>query len=310
MLSLAILTLIILATLLAPVYASRIARTDPFASNLSGTIVLDGQTVPVIQPNASGLGSTPIGPTWQAQYLLGADTQGRDVAARLLYGGRASLIVGIGAALGACLLATIIGLIAGTSGVLVDGTISRLLDIVWAFPIYLLAIALSTVLLIQGLSIGPVAIDPGSLWLPIIIIGFVFIPYVARPVRGEVLSVRRRDYIEAAVAQGARHRRVLFKEILPNVLPSVIVIFPLIIAACILTESALSFLSIGVQPPEASWGTIINGGQAQLYTRPLVSIAPGVMIALTILVLNILGDGIRDALDPRAKIRRRRRPPA
>ena len=307
MLSLVVLLVIIIATLLAPVYASKVAKTDPFASNLSGTIVIDGQTVPVIQPNPTGLGSTPIGPTWQAQYFLGADTQGRDVAARLLYGGRASLIVGVASALVACLVATIIGLLAGFSGGMIDATISRLLDIVWAFPIYLLAIALSTVLLVQGLSIGPIEVDPGSLWLPVIIIGFVFVPYVARPVRGEVLSVRRRDYVEAAIAQGARRRRLLFKEILPNVLPSVIVIFPLMIAACILTESALSFLSIGVQPPQASWGTIINGGQAQLYTRPMVSISAGLMIAITILVLNILGDGVRDALDPRAKLRLRRR---
>lgn len=307
MASLVVLVAILLATLLAPVYASRVAHTDPFASNLSGTVVIDGAEVPVIQPNATGLGSTPIGPTWRGEYLLGADTQGRDVAARLLYGGRASLIVGIGAALGACLIATLIGLIAGYAGGLVDSTISRILDIIWAFPIYLLAISLSTVLLVQGLAIGPIAVNPGSLWLPVIIIAFVFVPYVARPVRGEVLSVRHREYVEAAVAQGARTRRILYREVLPNVLPGVIVIFPLMIAACVLTESALSFLSIGVQPPQASWGTIVNDGQTQLYTRPLVSISAGLLIAITILALNVLGDGIREAFDPRAKVRRRRR---
>ncbi len=307
MASLAVLLVIIAASLLAPVYASRVARTDPFASNLTGTVVIDGRTVDVIQPNATGLGSTPIGPTWRAQYFIGADTQGRDVAARILYGGRASLIVGVGAALAACLVATLIGLLAGFSGGLVDASLSRLLDIVWAFPIYLLAIALSTVLLVQGLSIGPIGIRADSLWLPVVIIAIVFVPYVARPVRGEVLSVRRRDYVEAAIAQGATRWRLLFREVLPNVLPSVIVIFPLIIAACILTESALSFLSIGVQPPQASWGTIVNDGQAQLYTRPLVSIAAGLMIAITILALNILGDGVREAFDPRAKRRFRRR---
>lgn len=307
MASLCVLAAILLGTMLAPVYASRVAHTDPFASNLSGTTSINGTDVPVIQPNATGLGSTPIGPTWRARYFLGADTQGRDVAARLLYGGRASLIVGVGAALGACLIATLIGLIAGYAGGVADATISRILDVVWAFPIYLLAISLSTVLLVQGLSIGPIAIDPRSLWLPIIIIGFVFIPYVARPVRGEVLSARRREYVEAAVAQGARTRRILYREMLPNILPGVVVILPLMIAACVLTESALSFLSIGVQPPQASWGTIVNDGQTQLYTRPLVSISAGVLIAITILALNILGDGVRDAFDPRAKVRRRRR---
>ncbi|MCX6482637.1 MAG: ABC transporter permease [Mycobacterium sp.] len=306
MLAAAALVLIAAGTLLAPVYASHVAHTDPFASNLSGTVQIDGQQVPVIQPNASGLGSIPIAPTLGSQYFLGADTQGRDVAARLLYGGRASLLVGIGAAMIACLIATLVGLVAGFLGGATDAVVSRTLDVIWAFPIYLLAIALSTVLLTQGLSIGPITIDPQSLWLPILIIGVIYVPYVARPVRGEVIAVRHRDYVEAAIAQGAKRRRLLFREVLPNVIPSVIVIFPLMVATCILTESALSFLSIGVQPPQASWGSLINDGQAQLYTRPWVSIAPGILITITILALNVLGDGIREAVDPRAKVRTRR----
>jgi len=305
--ALIVFAVIVVATLLAPVYASRIAQTDPFRSNLAGTVVIDGTEVPVIQPNPSGLGSTPIGPTFRRHFFLGADSQGRDVAARILYGGRASLVVGVAAALLTCLIATLVGLVAGFTGGATDAVISRTLDIVWAFPVYLLAIALSTSLLVSGLKIGPVAVDPSSLLLPILIIALVFVPYVARPVRGESLSVRQREYVEAAIAQGAPRRRLLFKEVLPNVLPSVIVIFPLMIATCILTESALSFLSIGVQPPQASWGTIVNEGQTQLYTRPLVSIAPGLLIAITILVLNVFGDGVRDAFDPRAKIRQRKR---
>jgi len=303
MLAAVALVLIALGTLLAPVYASRIAHTDPFASNLSGTVQIDGKQVAVIQPNESGLGSIPIGPTLRSQYFLGADTQGRDVAARLLYGGRSSLLVGIGAALIACLIATLVGLFAGFIGGTTDAVVSRTLDVIWAFPIYLLAIALSTVLLTQGLSIGPFSIDPQSLWLPILIIGVIYIPYVARPVRGEVIAVRHRDYVEAAIAQGARTRRLLFREVLPNVIPSVIVIFPLMVATCILTESALSFLSIGVQPPQASWGSLVNDGQTQLYTRPWVSLAPGLLIGITILALNVLGDGVREAVDPRAKVR-------
>ena len=129
-------------------------------------------------------------------------------------------------------------------------------------------------------------------------------PYVARPIRGQVLSVREKEYVEAAIALGASDLAPdLLPTILPNVITTVIVFFPLMIATNMLTESALSFLSIGVQPPEASWGTIINDGQRLLYTRPWVAIAPGVAIVAAVLALNVLGDGLRDALDPRAKLR-------
>ena len=120
--------------------------------------------------------------------------------------------------------------------------------------------------------------------------------------RGNVLSVREKEFVQAAIAQGASNRRLVFSEILPNVISVVIVLLPLMIATTILTEAALSFLGVGVQPPGASWGTIIGDGQQLLYTRPWVAIAPGIMIVLTVLSLNVLGDGIRDALDPRAKL--------
>lgn len=213
----------------------------------------------------------------------------------------------VAAAVMTALIATVVGLVAGFFGGWLDGLISRLLDIVWAFPVYLLAIALSTVLLLQGISIGPISVDPASLWLPIIIIGLVYVPYVARPVRGEALSIRRREYMEAAIAQGANDRQLIFGEMLPNVLPVVLVFMPLMIATNIVTEASLSYLSIGVQAPNASWGTIVEDGQNQLYTRPWVSIAPGLLIALTVLALNVLGDGVRDALDPRGSLRIRRR---
>jgi peptide/nickel transport system permease protein len=115
--------------------------------------------------------------------------------------------------------------------------------------------------------------------------------------------VREKEYVEAAIAQGAGNFRLMFREILPNVIATVIVMLPLMIATTVLTEAALSFLSIGVQAPKASWGTIIDDGQALLYTRPLVAIVPGIFIVLTVLALNLLGDGVRDALDPRAKLR-------
>jgi peptide/nickel transport system permease protein len=129
------------------------------------------------------------------------------------------------------------------------------------------------------------------------------VPYVFRPIRGQVLSLREKEFVEAAVAQGAGSFRLVFREILPNVISTVVVLLPLMIATTILTESALSYLSIGVQAPKASWGTIIEDGQGLLYTRPWVAIAPGIMIVLTVLALNVLGDGLRDALDPRSKVR-------
>jgi peptide/nickel transport system permease protein len=303
---LGLLVVIVLLCLAAPLYAEHVAHTDPFVSHLDATTVVDGKTVPVMQQETGGLGLgvTPIGPTWDpAHYFLGADDQGRDVAARLLYGGRNSLMIGLIAALITCLLATVIGLAAGFFGGLVDGVLSRLLDVVWAFPVYLLAISLSTVLVTQSFSFGPVRIEAGSLALPIAIIGIVYIPYVARPIRGEVLSLRQREFVEAAIGLGATSRRLLWSDILPNIVTTVIVFFPIVMALAMLTEAALSFLSIGVQPPDASWGTIILDGQGLLYTRPAVALAPGIAIALTVLALNVLGDGIRDALDPRAKVR-------
>jgi peptide/nickel transport system permease protein len=301
--------LIVLVCLAAPIYAHDIAHTDPFSSNLNGTTIVNGKTVPVMEQTSGGLGlgETPIGPTWDpAHYFLGADSQGRDVAARLLYGGRNSLMIGIAAALLTCLFATVIAIIAGFFGGLTDGVLARGLDVVWAFPVYLLAICLSTVLLTSGgLSLGPASIQAGSVALPILIIGLVYIPYVARPIRGEVLSLRQREFVEAAEGLGASNRRLLWNEILPNVMSTVIVFIPIMIALAMLTEAALSFLSIGVQPPDASWGTIINDGQGLLYTRPMVALAPGIAIVLTVLALNVFGDGVRDALDPRAKHRGR-----
>src|SRR5919202_3037723 len=305
--ALALFVLIVVVSFAAPFYAKHIAHTDPFATNLSGTIQLHGKTVDVIQQGggALGIGETPIGPTWHSKYFVGADNQGRDVMARVLYGGRASLEISIGSAVFCCLLALLLGLVAGFFGRATDAILSRLMDLIWAFPVYLLAISIATVLLTQpnGLQWGFIHIEPSSLWIPTVIIAVIYVPYVYRPVRGQVLSVREKEYVEAAIAQGASNFRLMFSEILPNVVATVIVMLPLMIATTVLTESALSFLSIGVQPPKASWGTIIDDGQALLYTRPWVAIAPGIMIVLTVLALNVLGDGIRDALDPRSKVR-------
>jgi len=304
MAALAVFVLIVIACLSAPLYA-RWAGVDPFVSTLDKIITIDGQDVPVMEQSTEGLGLgyTPLGPTWRlGNYFLGADNQGRDVMARLLYGGLNSLLISAVATVLTLLLGTATGLVAGYFGGVTDTVLSRLLDILWAFPIYLLAISLSIVTIAQGISIGPITIESGSLWLPIIIIGIVYVPYVARPIRGQVLSLRNSEFVLAAINLGVPGSRILWRDILPNVTTTLIVFVPLMMALNMLTESALSFLSIGVQPPDASWGTIIQDGQALLYTRPLVALAPGIAIAVSVMALNVFGDGLRDALDPRSKI--------
>jgi len=299
--ALGLFVLIVVLCFSAPIYAHHVAHTVVFGSNLNGTTRVNGKTVEVIQQGGGklGIGENPIGPTWQTNYFIGSDAQGRDVMARVLYGGRASLAIGVGSAAICCLFATALALMAGFFRGVTDSVFSRVMDLIWAFPVYLLAISLSTVLLSQTKPI----VNPASLWIPTLVIAVVYIPYVYRPVRGQVLSTREKEYVEAAVSQGASNLRLMFNEITPNILSTVIVLFPLMIATTILTESALSFLGIGVQSPHASWGTIIQDGQDLLYTRPWVAIAPGIMIVLTVLSLNVLGDGVRDALDPRAKVR-------
>ncbi len=299
---------IVVISFAAPLYANHVAHVNPFENNLNGHTFVNGKKVPLMQQGGGilHLGETPIGPTWDVHhYFLGADQSGRDVASRVLYGGRSSLMVGIGSAVICCFLATVLALLAGFHGGVIDALASRAMDVIWAFPVLLLAICVSTVLLNapNGISVGPINIEASSLWLPTMIIAFIYLPYVYRPVRGHVLSVSEKEYVEAAIAQGASGWRLVFSEVLPNVITVVIVLLPLIIATTILTEATLSFLGIGVQPPNASWGTVISDGQALLYTRPWVAIAPGIMIVLTVLALNVFGDGVRDALDPRAKLR-------
>lgn len=305
MASLAVFLLIVLACLSAPLYA-KWAGVDPFASTLDAVIQIDGADVPVMEQSTEGLGLgyTPLGPTWRlGNYFLGADSQGRDVMARMLYGGLISLLISGAATIFTLIIGTATGLIAGYFGGITDTVLSRLLDVLWAFPIYLLAISLSIVTIAQGIRIGPIDIESGSLWLPVIIIGIVYVPYVARPVRGQVLSLRHSEFVLAAINLGVPGWRILWRDILPNITTTLIVFVPLMMALNMLTESALSFLSIGVQPPAASWGTIIQDGQALLYTRPLVALVPGLAIAVSVMALNVFGDGLRDALDPRSKVR-------
>ncbi|MDG6094655.1 ABC transporter permease [Acetobacter sp. AN02] len=307
MIALAVLLALALLCALAPIYARHIAKTDPFTSNVAGTVLVNGQETDIMQPNDNPLhlGLSPIGPTWHPQsFLLGADSQGRDVAARLLYGGRNSLIIAFGAATLCILMASCIGIAAGFFGGITDAVLSRLMDIMWAVPVYLFAISLSIVTITQGLKIGPFTIASDNLMIPVFIIALVYVPYAARPVRGRVMTLRSAEFVIAARSLGVPRRRILVKDILPNVLPTLVVLAPLLTALSLLAESSLSFLSIGVQAPAASWGTIIQDGEGLIYTRPMVAVAPGLMIVITVLALNILGDGLRDALDVRETSRR------
>jgi peptide/nickel transport system permease protein len=297
-----LLMVIVLSTLMAPIYAKNVSGTDPFRSGLSTKIQLNDERVAVMQQSTVGLGLgvTPIGPTWTGQYLLGADGQGRDVAARLLYGGQNSLLIAGAATLLCLTLAAIIGIAAGYAGGAVDSVLSNMIDMIWAFPVYLLAISLSLVMIGKTYSIGPFDISSSSLMVPMLIIGVVYVPYVARPIRGRVLALNQSEFVLAARGLGIRPGRILWRHILPNVSTTLIVFAPMLMALNIVTESSLSFLSVGVQPPNASWGTILQDGQTLLYSRPVVSMAPGIAIMVTVLLLNLFGDVLRDVLDPKS----------
>ncbi len=196
-----------------------------------------------------------------------------------------------------------LALLAGYYGGWVDWILTRIFDVIWAFPVFLLAIALGTALQLGGLPLGFTTIHGQSLWIPTLIIGVVLIPYVARPVRGQILSLREKEFIEASVAQGASTFRIMFREIVPNLASTLLVLFTLVVANDILFETGLSFLGAGVRDPDPSWGNIIQQGANRLQTAPTLALVPGIAIVLTVLSLNIFGDGLRDALDPRAKVK-------
>jgi peptide/nickel transport system permease protein len=300
--ALALFAAIVVFVLAAPLWANEVAGTGPNATHTLERVTVDGERRDVVSPDG-----TPVGPLWLGaggEFFLGADGRlGRDEMVRLMYGGRISLFIGVMAAILTTLLAVGLGLIAGYYRGWPDSLISRLLEVIWAFPVILLGIALGTALAVGGLQLGPISISSGSLWIPILIIGFVYTPYMARPIRGEVLALREKEFVEAAVARGAGPLGVMFGELLPNLWSTIIVFFTLNIANNMLLEAALSFLGAGVQPPESSWGTMVSGGFELIYSAPLLAIAPGLMILLTVLSLNVFGDGLRDALDPKSKVR-------
>ncbi len=299
---LGVFVLIVLFVLAAPLWSEHVAETGPNQTHTLQKLQVGDETREVVSP--AGL---PIGPQWfgaGGKFFLGADSRlGRDEMVRLMYGGRTSLFIGIVSGLITTIVATILGLLAGYYRGWVDAVIARTLDVIWSLPVLLFGIALGVSLAVGGLKIGPLELSGGSIWVPIFVICVFTVPYMARPLRGEVLALSEKEFVEAAVAQGAGPLRVMFAEILPNLASTIIVFFTLNVANNMLFEAALSFLGAGVQPPNSSWGSMISIGEELLTTQPLLAIIPGTMILLTVLSLNIVGDGLRDALDPRSKVR-------
>jgi peptide/nickel transport system permease protein len=282
----------------APLYADHVAGTGPTDEHVTKKIEQDGKQVDVVSPDGK-----PIGPTWGKQYFMGADNLGRDVMVRILYGGRNSLLVGLVAAVITIALSVLFGMLAGYFRGPIDRVISGAFDIMWSFPVLLFGIALGTALAVGGLNFAFIHLESGSIWIPTLIIGVVYVPYLGRPVRGQVLSLREKEFIEAAVAQGMSSMRIMFTEILPNLASTLLVFSTLIVANNILLETALSYLGAGILPPEPSWGNLVGDGADRIVTAPHLAMAPGIAIVLTVLALNIFGDGLRDALNPRAKVR-------
>src|SRR6266540_1347430 len=285
LIALAFFVVIVTACALAPVYAHHIAHTGPNDTHVSGTVEVSGKPKQIIgggavyDPKTDTFEVKPVtllGPTWWhagGRYVLGADNLGRDVAVRVLYGGLNSLKIGIGSAL------------------------------ICTFLAFLLALPLGSALSVNGFHHFGINIETGSLWIPTLVISYVLIPYVGRPIRGQVLSFRQKEFIDAAVGSGAGPLRIMFSDLLPNVASTILVFFTLIVASNILTEAGLSFLGAGVRLPDPSWGNLIASGQDRIQTAPWEALAPGLAIVFTVLSLNIFGDGLRDALDPRAKVR-------
>lgn len=291
---------IVFACLLAPVYAKDVAHTGPNDNHITETVNVGGKTVDVVSPTG-----VPIGPTWKGQFFLGADSNGRDVAVRLLYGGRNSLEIAGIATLITMLLAVMLGTLAGYMRGAFDGVLSRLFDLVWAYPAVLLGVALGVALAVGGIDLGLFTLHSGSLLLPAFVIGIVFFPYVAKPLRAQALSLREREFVDAARVQGIGPLRIMLDEILPNLTSSIVVFVPLIIANAILLEAGLSYLGAGVQDPNPSWGTMLADGIRLIPGAIHLVLVPGIMLVLTVLSVNVFADGVRDALDPKATVRGR-----
>ena len=232
---------------------------------------------------------------------LGTDELGRDLLLRLLYGGRVSLFVGLVGAVAAATIGTIIGVVAGYAGGKIDALLMRLTDAVIALPLLPLLIILAALDFTKlGLPATVMRSSYGSLYIILGIIALVGWTTVARLVRGATLSVRERPYVQAAVALGAGPSRIIVSHILPNVVSPIIVATTLSVGNVILTESILSFLGLGIQPPLPSWGNMLTNAQELIWQAPALAVWPGFLIFVAVIAFNFLGDGLQDALDPRA----------
>jgi len=269
---LALLGAVIVALLvLVAIFADVLAPYDPTVPFDDG-LTLQGMPVPSTLPESS-------------QFILGSDSSGRDLLSRIIFGARVSLTVGVLANGLAVTIGLVIGSIGGYFRGWVGALVMRFTDMMMAFPSLLLAIAL-------------VAVLKPSLWVIVLVIGLVYWTWIARVVYGEVLSLREREFVTAAVCAGASAGRVLFRHILPHLIPTAIVWGTLGIATNVMLEASLSYLGIGVQPPTPSWGGMIQQGQYYYRSAPWLILFPGLAIMLTVLSFNLLGDGLRDALDP------------
>ena len=272
--------LILLGTLLAIAIAAPVIAThDPDdTSGIDEGLVTAGQLGPCIHLFGC--------PADRPEHFFGIDRNGRDEYSRVVYGSRISLLVGIATVSFAIVMGTLLGSIAGYSGGWLDNLIMRLMDVLLAFPSLILAIAMVTVL-------GP------GLLNATFAIGIIAIPVYARVMRASVLSIKERDFVVASRALGESSRGILLRRILPNALTPLIVVGTLGIAGAILDVAALSFLGLGAQPPLAEWGSMIGLDRNQLFSAPHLIVVPGIALSLSVLGFNLLGDGLRDALDPR-----------
>lgn len=247
---------------------------------------------PVLAPYPPGRISLDIQPMKEppgARFLLGTDSLGRDVLSRLMFGARVSLSVGVLSALVSIVIGTLVGAIAGFYGGKVDVILMRLVDALFCFPTLFLVIILSAF------------IKKPAVWQIIFVIGVTGWMGTSRLVRGQILALKQLDFVEAARALGISNWRIIRRHILPNVLSPVIVACTLSVAYAILYESALSYLGFGIQPPTASWGNMLTNAQDIFYDAWWCAVFPGVLIFLTVYCVNLVGDGLRDALDPRLK---------
>jgi peptide/nickel transport system permease protein len=266
------------------------ARLAPFGAAVLLLAVLGAVFAPVVSPRdplKQDLDRALARPG--RAHLLGTDNVGRDVLSRVIWGTRVSLVAGFGSVAIAMVAGGLLGLLAGYAGGRVDGLVMRLMDAVLSFPPLVLALALGAVL---GAGLTGV----------VIALGVVYTPTFARLMRGQVLTIIAREYVDAARALGAPGWRIAWAHVLPNATAPIVVQASLSVAFAILAEASLSFLGLGIQPPAASWGSMINAGRGYLQQAPWIVFGPGAALFVTVVGLNFVGDAVRDALDPRLRV--------